>query len=52
MKVKQISERIGEAWVECIVRDGAGYVNLTGGGVLVMEGKMLVPRVAHLDMKL
>lgn len=52
MKVKQVSERTGEAEVESIVSDGGGYVSLMGSGVLVMEGKVLVPRVPRFDPKL
>lgn len=52
MKVKQVSERTGEAEVENIVIDGRGYVSLTGSGVMVMEGKILGPRVTRFDTKL
>ncbi|KEF56469.1 uncharacterized protein A1O9_08050 [Exophiala aquamarina CBS 119918] len=52
MKAKQVSERTGEAEVESIVNDGGGHVGLTGSGVLIMEGRILVPRVARFDTKL
>ena len=51
LKVKQVSERTGEAEVENLMAKD-GYVILSGSGVQVMEGKILVPGGDRLDAKL
>ena len=51
MKVKQVSERTGEAQIDTTSGEG-GFVVLTGSGVKVMEGKILVPGSSRYEMKL
>lgn len=42
MRVKQVSERTGVAETETMASE-EGYVVMTGSGVKVMEGRILVP---------
>ena len=51
MSVKQVSERTGQVEVEYFTTDG-GYVALKASGVVVMEGKILVPEGGQLNAKL
>ena len=51
MKVKQVSDRTGEAEIDTTSGE-EGFVALTGSGVKVMEGKILVPGGRRYEMKL